>query len=90
MTVVGWLQISLVLALVVLAARPLGIFFYRIVEGETAPWLDYTLAMLMFSVAGFLLLYAMQRLQNFLPAFSIRRDSTPYRRISPSTPRSAS
>jgi potassium-transporting ATPase potassium-binding subunit len=95
MTVVGWLQILLALALVVIAARPLGHFFNRVIEGETPPylgkalgpverifysmsgidpkqeqgWLGYTLAMLMFSVVGFLLLYAMQRLQNFLPAF---------------------
>jgi K+-transporting ATPase ATPase A chain len=30
-------------------------------------WLDYTMAMLVFSAAGFLLLYTLQRLQTYLP-----------------------
>jgi K+-transporting ATPase ATPase A chain len=92
MTVVGWLQIIIVLALVVLAARPLGDFiatvldgrnnflspvmrpvetmFYRISGVDPAKEqssLAYTIAMLAFSVAGFVTLYAIQRLQNFLP-----------------------
>src|SRR5450432_2975870 len=45
--------------------------FYQLAgidPGKEQGWLAYTLAMLMFSLAGFLLLYAMQRLQFLLPA----------------------
>src|SRR5271154_4011296 len=92
MTLVGWAQIALVLALVVACAIPLsrliaGLFagesnfltpvlgpvergFYRLAGVDTAreqDWFAYTIAMIVFSVAGFLSLYALQRLQNFLP-----------------------
>ena len=36
-------------------------------EDEEQHWMTYTVAMLFFSVAGFLSLYALQRLQNLLP-----------------------
>jgi len=36
-------------------------------EGEEQSWLTYGLAMLMFHVVGFVLLYGLQRLQVFLP-----------------------
>jgi len=92
MTMVGWLQIAIVLALVLAGAQPLGTYIANIVNGYDSlltpalrpvertfyrlsgvnpareqGWLSYTLAMLMFSLAGFLLLYAMQRLQFLLP-----------------------
>lgn len=92
MTLNGWLQIALVFALALLAARPLGIYLAKVLSGErtflspvlepienglyqiagVAPqkeqsWFAYTIAMLVFSLAGFLLLYAIQRLQGFLP-----------------------
>jgi len=92
MTFVGWLQIAIVLALVVVAAvplsrlidavyagrpnvlspvlRPVETVFYRIAgvdETREQTWLAYTLAMAAFSIAGFLSLYALQRLQNLLP-----------------------
>src|SRR5271154_4882610 len=92
MTLVGWAQIALVLALVVACAIPLsrliaGLFagesnflspmfgpvergFYRLAGVDPAreqDWFTYTIAMLVFSIAGFLSLYAIQRLQNFLP-----------------------
>jgi potassium-transporting ATPase potassium-binding subunit len=44
--------------------------FYRLAGVDTAreqDWFAYTIAMIVFSVAGFLSLYALQRLQNFLP-----------------------
>ena len=50
--------------------RPVELGFYRlsgIDPDREQSWLAYTLAMLMFSFAGFVLLYAMQRLQGFLP-----------------------
>ena len=92
MTLVGWLQIALTLALVVVCAIPLskiiaGAYagernfltpvlgpvergFYRLAGVDPAreqDWFAYTIAMVVFSVAGFLSLYALQRLQNFLP-----------------------
>jgi len=92
MTLVGWAQIALALALVVVCAIPLsrliaGLYagernfltpvlgpvergFYRLAGVDPAreqDWYAYTIAMIVFSVAGFLSLYALQRLQNFLP-----------------------
>src|SRR5271165_7642665 len=92
MTLVGWAQIALVLALVIGCAIPLSRLiadlyagernflspvlgpvergFYRLagVDPEREQdWFAYTIAMVVFSVAGFLSLYAIQRLQNFLP-----------------------
>ena len=92
MSIAGWLQIILVLALVVVVAVPLGGYIVRVLAGEhnflspvMAPvergfyraagvderkehgWLSYTMAMLIFSLFHLLVLYAMQRLQNYLP-----------------------
>jgi len=44
--------------------------FYRLAGVDPAreqDWFAYTIAMVVFSIAGFLLLYAVQRLQNILP-----------------------
>jgi potassium-transporting ATPase potassium-binding subunit len=49
---------------------PVERVFYRLAGVDPAreqDWFSYTLAMLAFSVVGFLSLYAIQRLQNFLP-----------------------
>ena len=48
---------------------PLERAFYRIagVKGEEQHWTQYTIAMLGFSIAGFVSLYLMQRLQAVLP-----------------------
>jgi potassium-transporting ATPase potassium-binding subunit len=92
MTLVGWAQIALVLALVLACAIPLSKLIAAIYAGERnllspvvgplerglyrlagvdpareQDWLAYTMAMVVFSVAGFLSLYALQRLQNYLP-----------------------
>ncbi len=92
MTLAGWSQIALALALVLACAAPLSGFIARIFAGERTvlstvlgpvervfyrlagvdqareqDWLGYTLAMVAFSIAGFLSLYALQRLQNVLP-----------------------
>ena len=89
MTLVGWLQIALTLAIV---AIPLSKFVARVFAGEKnflspvlgpvergfyrlagvdpargQDWYGYAIAMVVFTVAGFLSLYALQRLQNFLP-----------------------
>ncbi|MBC2775177.1 potassium-transporting ATPase subunit KdpA [Rhizobium sp. AQ_MP] len=92
MTLVGWLQISLLFLAVLLVIKPLGLYMARVFSGERTllspvlgrlerdlyrvgginpekeqSWLGYTLAMLAFSLAGFLALYAMLRLQAYLP-----------------------
>lgn len=92
MTLVGWLQISLLFLAVLLVIKPLGLYMARVFSGERTflppvlsrverdlyrvsgispekeqSWLGYTLAMLTFSLAGFLALYAMLRLQAYLP-----------------------
>ncbi len=92
MTVFGWLQILLVLALVLATVVPLGRHMAQVFSGERtllspvvgpiergllalagsrsrAPqtWLGYTVAMLVFNAAGFVALYAIQRLQGVLP-----------------------
>ena len=92
MTLAGWSQIALALALVGVCAVPLSAFIARVFAGERTflspalgpvergfywlagvdpageqDWLGYALAMVVFSIAGFLSLYALQRLQNVLP-----------------------
>ncbi len=88
MTLVGWAQIALVLALVIGCAVPLskfiaGVFLgernflgpierglYRLAGVDPAreqDWFAYAIAMVVFTIAGFLSLYALQRLQNLLP-----------------------
>jgi K+-transporting ATPase ATPase A chain len=50
--------------------RPIEIAFYRLsgVDEEAEQhWVTYAVAMLLFSLVGMLLLYALQRLQNILP-----------------------
>jgi potassium-transporting ATPase potassium-binding subunit len=92
MTIVGWLQIAIVLALVLATAiplssyiagiyagrdnflspvlRPVEIGFYRLAgvdEKREQSWFLYAIALIAFSIVGFLSLYALQRLQNVLP-----------------------
>jgi K+-transporting ATPase ATPase A chain len=92
MTLVGWSQIAIVLALVLATAVPLsgliaGVYsgeknflspllrpvergFYRLAgvdERREQSWFVYAMAMIAFSVVGFLSLYALQRLQGVLP-----------------------
>ena len=92
MSIVGWLQIAIVLALVLATAMPLssyiaGIYagrhnflspvlrpveigFYRLAgvdEKREQSAFIYAIALIAFSIAGFVSLYALQRLQNVLP-----------------------
>ncbi|WP_320188182.1 potassium-transporting ATPase subunit KdpA [Agrobacterium rosae] len=92
MTILGWLQISLLFLAVLVTAKPLGLYMAKVFAGErtflspllspvekgiylaagTGPnkeqsWLAYTLSMLAFSLASFLFLYSMLRLQAYLP-----------------------
>jgi K+-transporting ATPase ATPase A chain len=50
--------------------RPVEVLLYRaggVDERREQHWLTYTVAMLLFNLAGFLLLYALMRLQGLLP-----------------------
>ncbi len=92
MTPFGMLQIGLYLALILLLARPLGVYMARVYEGRiprfagplrpiellvyrlsgTDPsaemdWRRYAASLLAFSFLGVLAVYAVQRLQGFLP-----------------------
>ena len=92
MTLVGWAQIALVLALVLACAIPLSKLiadvyagertflspvigpvergFYRLAGVDPAReqnWFAYTIAMVVFSVAGFLSLYVLQRSAKLSP-----------------------
>lgn len=92
MTIIGWLQISLLFLAVFAVIKPLGLYMAGVFAGERtllspllAPiergfyrfagvnqtreqgWLGYTLAMLALSLAGFILLYGILRLQAYLP-----------------------
>ncbi len=92
MTITGWLQIGFVLILVLVLAKPLGLYMARVFSGgntwfspvlgpierafyriagvrpdKEQSWLAYALAVLLFSLAGFLALYALLRLQGVLP-----------------------
>ena len=86
------LQIVLYFAVLLVLAKPLGLFMARVYDGrpcgldgvlapverffyricgvrpeEEMDWKQYAFALLVFSAAGFLILYALQRLQGFLP-----------------------
>jgi K+-transporting ATPase ATPase A chain len=53
-----------------LVLRPLEVGIYKVCgvrEDEEQYWVSYAVAMLAFSFAGFVLMYAIQRLQNVLP-----------------------
>ena len=92
MTIIGWLQISLLFLAVLCVVKPLGIYMAKVFSGErtilspvlspiergiyraagASPekeqnWLAYTLSMLAFALASFLVLYAILRLQAYLP-----------------------
>src|SRR5262245_23178259 len=92
MTANGWLQIIVYSVLILAVTKPLGVYQYRVFEGDRQPlprffgpierflymlcgvdpdreqdWKQYTLALLVFSVFGVLVTYALQRLQGVLP-----------------------
>ena len=92
MTIIGWLQIGMTLALALAAAAPLGAYMARVFSGERTlasvalgplergfyrlagidpareqGWAGYCLAMLVFSAVGYVSLYAILRLQAWLP-----------------------
>jgi potassium-transporting ATPase potassium-binding subunit len=92
MSLNGWLQIGILVAVLLIALKPLGSYMARVFVGDKTflspvlgqlerafykaagvdpareqGWFGYTLAMLIFSGAGFVSLYAILRLQAYLP-----------------------
>jgi len=92
MTAIGWVQIFIYCAVIVVLVKPLGWYMTRVFNGERTllspvmrpvevalyglggvdekreqHWVTYTVAMLFFHVGGFLILYAVMRLQAVLP-----------------------
>ncbi len=92
MTILGWIQIVLFCAIVVVLVLPLGWYMTRVFNGERTflspvlrpvetalywaggvdekreqHWLTYTVAMLLFHVFGFFVLYGLLRFQALLP-----------------------
>jgi len=92
MTINGWLQIIVFLALVLAVTKPMGLFMahvfnrektfmdpvmrplekllYRITgvdENHEMRWTEYAVSMLLFSMVSMIVLYAMERLQGYLP-----------------------
>ncbi len=92
MTIAAWGQLALFSGLVLLTTKPLGLYMYRVFEGDRRPlprffgplerflfrlsgvdpsaeqsWARYAGSVLVFSVFGVLVTYAIQRLQHVLP-----------------------
>jgi K+-transporting ATPase ATPase A chain len=92
MTLTGWSEIALVLALIAATALPLGLYMAKVLAGERTVlsailgpvergfyalagvdaktgmgWKDYAFALLLLNALHFLLLYAILRLQYYLP-----------------------
>jgi K+-transporting ATPase ATPase A chain len=100
MTFDGWLQIIVFLLVILAITKPVGVYLFRVFEGERQPlprvlgpierfllrlcgvkrigtgslarakeqtWLEYAIAMLVFSAFGLLVTYLIQRAQGSLP-----------------------
>ena len=92
MTINGWLQIIVFLALIFAVTKPMGVYLTRVFNRERTfldpvlrpierllyrvtgveedhemRWTEYAVSMLLFSVVSMLVLYAIQRLQGYLP-----------------------
>jgi K+-transporting ATPase ATPase A chain len=92
MTINGWIQIGVFLALILAITKPLGVYMARVFSRERTfldpvarpierllyrvtgvdeehemRWTEYAVSMLLFCGASMLLLYLIQRVQQFLP-----------------------
>ena len=91
MSINGWLQLAVFLAVLLLLVKPLGSYMAAVFDGRSRlvrvlqplergvyrwcriepqaqmDWQQYTLALLLFNFLGILLVYALQRLQVWLP-----------------------
>jgi K+-transporting ATPase ATPase A chain len=102
MTFNGWLQIIVFFLLIVAVTKPLGVYMFRVFEGDKQPlprtlgriergllrlcglkepkeqtWVQYTIAMLVFSAMGLLVTYFIQRAQGSLPMNPQHFDGVP-------------
>ncbi|MET0379286.1 MAG: potassium-transporting ATPase subunit KdpA [Spongiibacteraceae bacterium] len=88
MTTHAWILLTLYLVVILLCAKPLGIYMATVMEGRSRlaqrietpllrlcgvrasqemSWSQYALAILLFSLLGAVAVYALQRLQGWLP-----------------------
>jgi potassium-transporting ATPase potassium-binding subunit len=92
MTFNGWLQIIVFFTAILMIAKPVGVYMFRVFEADTQPlprvlgpiergllrlcglkapkeqtWVEYTVAMLVFSAMGLVVTYLIQRTQSSLP-----------------------
>src|ERR1035441_7738584 len=92
MTINGWIQIGVFLALILAITKPLGVYMARVFSRERTfldpvarpierllyrvtgvdeehemRWTEYAFSMLLFSGASMLLLYLIERVQQWLP-----------------------
>jgi K+-transporting ATPase ATPase A chain len=91
MSAFGWIQIAVFFGVTLALAKPLGIYMFRVFEGEPPlrstlgrvergllrlcgvkepkpqTWVEYTIAMLVFSAIGLVITYLIQRTQGSLP-----------------------
>jgi len=92
MTLIGWIQIVVFALLILALTKPLGVYMYRVFEGDKQPlprffgpierfgyrmmgvdphreqtWVNYTIALLLFSAFSLLVTYFIQRFQQHLP-----------------------
>jgi len=92
MTLIGWIQIVVFVLLILALTKPLGVYMYRVFEGDKQPlprffgpierfgyrmmgvdphreqtWVNYTIALLLFSAFSLLVTYFIQRFQQHLP-----------------------
>ncbi len=88
MTANGWLQILAFFVAILALTKPLGVYMYRVFEGERRPlprleravlracglrdakeqtWLEYAIAMLVFSAVALIVTYIIERAQGALP-----------------------
>ncbi len=92
MTFIGWAQIIVFCAVIILITKPLGSYMTRVFSGgqtlfspvlrpverglyalagidekQEQHWLSYTLAIMLFHIGGFVIMYALLRLQGLLP-----------------------
>ncbi len=92
MTFIGWAQIIVFSAVIILITKPLGGYMTRVFNGERTllspvlrpverglyalagiderheqHWVGYTLAIMLFHIGGFIIMYALLRLQGLLP-----------------------
>src|SRR5215475_3180464 len=74
MTLNGWFQILLYFAVILLLTKPMGVLMEKLLykltgvdEDREMRWTEYSIAMLLFSGVSMLVLYLLERTQQWLP-----------------------